>query len=100
MTLHTCRRAGAIDVLRAPQISPLTTLHFDSRRPLPLLADDLEHLGADAPIAFFTASATEVPLRWATCRRVINEMLGTPAAVTEAAAVALAVFEHFGEMLR
>jgi heme oxygenase len=128
---------------REPQISPITTLHFDGRRRLPLLADDLAQLGAalpepttfkltsvagalgalyvcegstlggsvvaphirdvlgvDAPIGFFTASATEVPLRWMTCRRVINEMIDTPASLTEATAVALAVFEHFAEVLQ
>ncbi|MET0324810.1 MAG: biliverdin-producing heme oxygenase [Ilumatobacteraceae bacterium] len=56
-------------------------------------------LGPDAPVAFF-AGGVDVVARWATCRRVIDRLLVTPGDRQEAATVATALFDRFGEVVR
>ncbi len=56
-------------------------------------------LGPDAPVAFFGAEGTDVPSRWASCRRVIDGALVDASDRAEAADVAVALFERFAEVL-
>jgi heme oxygenase len=56
-------------------------------------------LGGDTPVEFFESSGVDVQARWASCRGVINRLLVARSDRTEAARVAVAVFDRFSEVL-
>jgi len=56
-------------------------------------------LGPDTPVAFFASEGTDVAARWASCRRVLDALLVTRSDRDQAARVAVAVFDRFGELL-
>lgn len=60
-------------------------------------------LGADTPLAFFGCDGSDrsgVAARWASCRHLIDALLVAPSDRAEAAAVAVAAFDRFSEVLR
>jgi heme oxygenase len=56
-------------------------------------------LGGDTPVDFFESSGVDVPARWASCRGVIDRLLVARSDRTEAARVAVALFDRFSEVL-
>ncbi len=56
-------------------------------------------LGRDVPVVFFESSGVDVDARWSSCRAVIDRGLVTASDRSEAARVAVAVFDQFSKVL-
>jgi heme oxygenase len=56
-------------------------------------------LGPATPVNHFAPPGVDVIARWTSCRRVIDRLLVTPAEQDEGAAVAVALFDRFAEVL-